>query len=253
MHPPKLPLVTFHPFPSLPLELRLKIWQAACNISRTLTLTYSSDKDVFHCKTQPPTSFSVSHESRQQALRVYSLCFGTKTSPPKIYFNPYHDILYTPRCREMGYDHMLRDLPSLIIDTPNILDKVRYIAVDHVDPDIKRPWESYNKASFIRSFPNLEEVVLVLDTKANISSEEEVEMVEPKVNPERLLKIWYYFRQSFLGEERILEDVCRSNFQEYQVFCLPTVRIREKVGRRKGGLRSGDGARSLSSGFELVR
>jgi hypothetical protein len=231
MHPPVPLPTTFHHFPDLPVELRLKIWQAACT-SRILPVTYSIDLDKFSCTTKPPHLLSVSHEARNETLRHYPLYFGTKTHPTaRIYFNPNLDILYKPRHREMGYDEVMRDLRSFVHDPENTLDNIRYIALDYVTPDVKRPWEAYNKASFIRSFKALHEVYLLLesDEYTDMKPSGEVKLVEPTGSPERLMKLWYYFRQSFLFEEKILEDVCYQSGRNYERYFLPTLRIKEKV------------------------
>ena len=121
----------------------------------------------------------------------------------------------------------------MVKDPSSLLDEVRTVAVDHVRGDIKRPWEAYNKASFLRSFPKLDEIIIVLgDEKGEgeeIGVNEEVEFVEPKGDPERLLKMWYHFRQSFLQEERLLEEVCRESGREYEKFNLPVVNIKRKI------------------------
>ena len=134
----------------------------------------------------------------------------------------------------MGYDSTLRDFRSLVHDPSSLLSEVHSVAIDHVRGDIKRPWEAYNKASFIRSFPNLKEIVVVLNDEGDeeIDVNEQVQFVEPEGDPERLLQVWYYFQQSFLQEEKVLEEVCRESGREYVVFQLPVVRIRRKV--RKG-------------------
>jgi len=133
----------------------------------------------------------------------------------------------------MGYDSTLRDFRSLVHDPSSLLSEVRSVAVDHVRGDIKRPWEAYNKACFVRSFPKLEEIIIILNDEqggeGEIGVNEEVEFVEPKGDPERLLMVWYFFRQSFLQEERVLEEVCRESGREYEVFNLPVVRIKKKV------------------------
>lgn len=153
----------------------------------------------------------------------------------------------------MGYDSSLRDFRSSVTDAPSLLDEVRSVAVDHVRGDIKRPWEAYNKASFIRSFPKLEEIIIVLSDEAEegIGVNEKVEFVEPKGDPERLLMVWYYFRQSFLQEERLLEEVCKESGREYEVFTLPVVRIRRKV--RKGCDEKVRGVVGLKEALEGIR
>ncbi|KAG4431033.1 hypothetical protein IFR05_013491 [Cadophora sp. M221] len=235
----------FTVFPNLPSELRLKIWQQAC-FPRIVTLTYTSATSSFNSKTPPPTLLSVNQESRHEAFRIYTLSFGTSSQPAKTYFNPYLDTLYIPRHQEMGYDETLRDFRQLVLDPTGFLDQIRCVAIEHVNVDFKRPWESYNKAVFLRSFKHLDEINLILNTdgtgtgdtsfppydqstKGNHPREGSVIFDELRIDPERLLKIWYYFRQSFMIEERLLEDVCRDSGREYEAFDLPTIRILAKV------------------------
>jgi 2EXR family len=199
-------------------------------------MTYNPTTRSFHSPASPPALLSTTHSSRLAALQQYTISFGTTTSSPKIYFNPHFDTLYLPRHLEMGYDSTLRDFRSLVTDPSSLLDEVRCVAVDHVRGDIKRPWEAYNKASFIRSFPKLEEIIIVLGDEKDdeIGVNEEVEFVEPKCDPETLLTMWYYFRQSFLQEEKLLEEVCKESGREYEKFVLPVVNIKRKVRKVKG-------------------
>merc|ERR1711964_35470 len=67
-------------FSNLPSELRVKIWQQACS-PRTVTLTYTTSTSSFTSTTPPPTLLSVSHEAREEALRIYTLSFGTPPPP----------------------------------------------------------------------------------------------------------------------------------------------------------------------------
>jgi hypothetical protein len=223
----------FHLFPLLAPELRLKIWQAACT-PRILPIIYANR--AFTSTTPPPTLLSVSREARNEAQRVYQLFFATSTSPGKIYFNPHLDTLYLPRYREMGYDDTLRDFRELVNDTDGsgLLDEVRSIAIDHVNVDVKRPWEGYNKASLLRSFRKLEEVFLVLgngDGGRVMGHGKGGEMVfrEPRGDPECSLRIWWEFKQAFVAEERLLEEVCRESGRAFEKFELPVVKIKERL------------------------
>jgi len=151
----------------------------------------------------------------------------------------------------MGYDETLRDFRDLVLDEKGLLDAVRSVAIDHVNIDVKRPWESYNKASLLRGFKKLEEVVLVLgNTEDRGKRGEEIEFLDAKEDPERLLRIWYFFRLSFGIEEKVLEDVCREMGMEFESYNLPIVRIKEKVLRREG---RGSGVEDIERALERMR
>lgn len=144
----------------------------------------------------------------------------------------------------MGYDETLRDFRDLVHDPEKLLDQVRCVAIDHVNVDVKRPWESYNKAALLRGFKNLDQVLLILNQDGSGAGDEgegegnfegrEVDFLEPKVEPEGLLRIWYCFRQGFMMEEKVLEEVSRESGMVYTPFTLPTVRLRCKTPKRKG-------------------
>ena len=137
----------------------------------------------------------------------------------------------------MGYDETLRDFRELVRSEENeCLDEVRSVAIDHVGVDVKRPWESYNKASFLRGFKKLDEIILVLgDLMDTFDGEDEigvygdVEFAHPREHPETLVRVWAHFRGQFVAEERLLESVANVAGREYEPFVLPTVRIREKI------------------------
>ncbi|KAL3419739.1 hypothetical protein PVAG01_08237 [Phlyctema vagabunda] len=223
-------LTNFSLFASLAPELRLKVWQFAC-ASRIVTVRYDSKHDRCISNATPPALLSATHESRAEALRYYQLSFGTHSNAAHIYFNPYRDVLYLPRHRMMGYDETLRDFRNYLAQ-PELLDQVGCLALDHVDVEVKRPWESYNKAALIREFPRLEEMLLVLcepgqSKVADIKAD--VVFTEPREDPEELLMMWADFRQAFIQEQKLLEEVCREVGKECVQYVLPTVRIRAKA------------------------
>ena len=132
----------------------------------------------------------------------------------------------------MGYDDTLRDFKALVVDEEGLLEELRSVAIDHVDVEVKRPWESYNKASLVRGFKNLEEVVLVLcqnDRSGSQALGREAKFVDPRERVEEVLRFWVDFRQGFMLEERGLEIIHRQVGREYEKFELPNVRIRDKV------------------------
>jgi hypothetical protein len=240
--------ISFHLFSNFPPEIRLTIWSYACT-PRTVTIRYILEADKCLSSSKPPAVLAVSRESRYQALKTYKLCFATASEPARIYFNPCQDTLYLPRHREMGYDDTLRDFRRLVVDEEATLEEVRKVAIEHVHLDIKRPWESYNKAALIRSFRKLEEVVLVLldNERAQIGLDEEVAFVPTKVHPEKLLRMWVDFRQAFIMEERILEDVCSESGRDYELYTLPSVRLRRKARLTSCGAAVPNVAAKLSS------
>jgi hypothetical protein len=221
---------TFPLFPNLAPELRLKIWAHAC-FPRTVSIRYLPSLETCVSSSPPPTILHVCHEAREEALRMYSLAFGTRSSPARIYFNPYRDTLYLPRHMAMGYDETLRDFRTLIRDNEGLMDNVRSVAIDHVDVEVKRPWESYNKATLVRGFKKLENVILVLCQNDGREKAwgKSVSFVHPSERFQEVLRFWVDFRRGVLLEERALEDVCRQVGNEYEKFVLPNVSIRDKV------------------------
>jgi hypothetical protein len=80
-------------FPNLPIELHIKIWEHAFP-TRVVNLTYDQYNDRFHSfNSTPPLLLKIHHESRELALRQYTLCFGTESHEPRIYFDFNRDIL----------------------------------------------------------------------------------------------------------------------------------------------------------------
>ena len=132
----------------------------------------------------------------------------------------------------MGYDETLRDFRTLVVDEEGLLDEVRSVAVDYVDVEVKRPWETYNKASMIRCFKKLDKVVLVLCPKSDGKEgklAKDIEFVTPRERVEEVMRFWMNFRQGFLMEERELERVSRQLGRDYERFCLPGVMTRDKM------------------------
>jgi len=129
----------------------------------------------------------------------------------------------------MGYDGSLRDFRTFLT-APEILDEVRWLAIDHVDIEVKRPWEAYNKATLMRGFPQLDKVILVIrNRRPNVRWDDRFDFVEPSADPESILRIWAEFMQSFMREEKILEEVCHSVGKSYVPFNLPAVRVLTKI------------------------
>ena len=198
-------LLTFSLFPQLVAELRLQIWHLACCSARVVEVQYDLNKDRFVSKSRAPSVLHVSRESRHEALRIYKLYFATPSAPSHIYFNPGIDTLYVPRSREMGYDETLRDFQSYLA-VPEELDSIHIIGLDYVSAKVKRPWESYNKAVWIRSFSREVQVVLVLRVKGGWQREMcdqrdgDLEFVEPDESAETLQQILADTREEFARE-----------------------------------------------------
>jgi len=84
--PSNLTTPTFHPFPHLPFELRLKIYSYALSTPRNLTITCHRPPfkrgqpriaQSFKSNYPPPALLHVCHESRLEALNTYKPHFKT--------------------------------------------------------------------------------------------------------------------------------------------------------------------------------
>ncbi|ELR02102.1 hypothetical protein VC83_06617 [Pseudogymnoascus destructans] len=230
-------LTSFHLFPHLYPELRLKIWHMALDLGRrVVTIHYEPSTHSFHTPTPTPSLLHTNRESRHEAQRAYPLLFGTASAPSHIPFHPAHDTLYFPRRSTMGYDDSLRDFGAFMA-TPEDLTRVRVVALDSVDSTEKRPWEAYDKAVFVKSFPRLENVVLVRGPKrawlSNIPRAmgpevegREVEFVA--VEGEEGGRVVKRFEATFFGEEEALARIHCERREDYVTARLPPVLVVSK-------------------------
>ncbi|KAK2067616.1 hypothetical protein P8C59_001339 [Phyllachora maydis] len=195
-------------FSFLPPELRLHIWRLSCQ-GRVVEIHYSERSDRCLSASSPPTILHVNRESRDEGLRLYVLAFGTRSAPDAHYFSPALDVLYVPRSPGgVGYGNAARDFAHVV--GPHTARLVHRLAIDHVAPEIRRPWETYNKFCLMRAFPALEEVYLVLTTTAAAEKRGQegqrgrhrghVEFVDPRGDMEAIMKLMHNVRESFTYE-----------------------------------------------------
>ncbi|KAH7360725.1 hypothetical protein BKA65DRAFT_577663 [Rhexocercosporidium sp. MPI-PUGE-AT-0058] len=98
------PLKTFHPFPNLPTELRLKIWQHSLPGPRVLHLLHNRRINHLVTTTPTPSLLRTSQESRAEGFKVLKLFFdpgwdaatAAVRSFPYVYINPEVDTFYFP-------------------------------------------------------------------------------------------------------------------------------------------------------------
>jgi hypothetical protein len=135
-------------------------------------------------------------------LRLYKPLFGTVTHDASIYFNPELDTLYIPRPPSMGYDGNARDFAELVTGASEVMN----LALDHVNPTIRRPWETYNKYVLMQGFPKVMEVYLVLDMTTGHGPGHEtsrhgfLRLAEPPGNPTDICRLLQDVKMSFAHE-----------------------------------------------------
>ncbi|RFU31248.1 hypothetical protein B7463_g5107, partial [Scytalidium lignicola] len=179
------PTPTFHLFPSLAPEIRIKIWAYVASTPRVIRLQYrmssrKREKDGrtisnfigWYSPDPRPAMLDVSREARQEGLKHYQLAFGTiNFHAPKTYFNFKADTLRVgaapdarrppadPKWFSDGPDGYLLDL--LLGGGPyggDDTEKVLYLIVDvHESLYVRRSfcWDE------VRDFSRLKEVTLI--------------------------------------------------------------------------------------------
>ncbi|KAI0828077.1 hypothetical protein F5Y06DRAFT_226158 [Hypoxylon sp. FL0890] len=221
--------ISFTLFSLLPTELRLDIWRHACH-PRVVKVLYDNQNDRCTTSTAPPATLHACRESRSEALRIYRRSFGTKSHEPRIYFCPNIDTLYLPRPKYMGYDDALRSFTELVLDTYDTVN----LAIDYVNPTIRRPWETYNKYILMQSFPKVKEVDLVVDadTEAEESTHEdreEIGLVDPRGDMAALCRILSAVKESFLYEIGSNYTVGDTKEEVFGQPVLPPLVLKSKV------------------------
>ncbi|RDL35788.1 Uncharacterized protein BP5553_06400 [Venustampulla echinocandica] len=95
-------LTTFHPFPALPIEVRLKIWSLYLSTPRTVTISCNrapiiprQPRTAKSWSTDSPTPplLLLNRESRYEALKIYTPYFTTPSSARSIYLSFYQDFV----------------------------------------------------------------------------------------------------------------------------------------------------------------
>lgn len=162
---------SFHLFPHLPKELRLKIYGHILTIphARILWVTTkcipgSKITSKFTSSSPPPTLLSVCSESREEALRFCSLSFHSPLYNGHIYLNPFTDLVYFGKEAIRTRGGFADDI---YVDETTI-SKIRYLAIDLDDiwKVVHSGWRAQHCTAIhafskIREFVSLEELVLV--------------------------------------------------------------------------------------------
>jgi len=169
---PTLSIPMFMPFSRLPIEIRLKIWEAALPgprvVHTTGVLSRMRGETWWALRTncKVPSVLLASRESRLVALKFYVLSFGFGQKVPGTYFNFNIDILYLradmlfPTIN--GYDCWDDFTDSLRDMGPNI--DVRQIQNVAIFLDLGYPFEQdcYNLAQILGWFGNIQHLTVVV-------------------------------------------------------------------------------------------
>ncbi|KFY38536.1 hypothetical protein V495_06501 [Pseudogymnoascus sp. VKM F-4514 (FW-929)] len=162
MAPPTKAKGEFVWFPLLPSEIRLKIWEFCLalpynpivqQVFRNVRSAKPTAKYV--CKSRLPPLLETCHESRVEALKCFSLCLGTVTSPPRTYVNEISSVYLSTR-RSGYFIPMMQSL--LPIDLINI----RFLTLK------LRDWLINDDCVFrdaIWKFTNLKELLMLISSR----------------------------------------------------------------------------------------
>jgi hypothetical protein len=82
------------PFRRLPTEVRLMVWRMALPDPRAVELRTSQRHKGYYTTARNPSLFYVNQEARNEALRFYTLTFGTDDAPARVYFDFEADVLF---------------------------------------------------------------------------------------------------------------------------------------------------------------
>ncbi|KFY09508.1 hypothetical protein V491_08127 [Pseudogymnoascus sp. VKM F-3775] len=125
MVPPTKAKGKFARFPLLPAEIRLRIWEfcLALPYSPIVRQRFKNERSTkptakYVCFSPLPPLLETCHESRVEALKYFSLCLGTVTSPPRTYINYKYTFVYLCTRRSGYFIPMMQSL--LPVDLANI-------------------------------------------------------------------------------------------------------------------------------------
>lgn len=127
----------------------------------------------------------------------------------------------------MGYDDVSRSFTELVLDTDDTIN----LAIDYVKPDIRRPWETYNKYALMQSFPKVQEVYLVLDNDEpdEEHDHEDIDLVDPTGDILALCQLLSDVKESFFYEVGSNYTVGDTKEEFFEQPTLPPLVLKSKV------------------------
>jgi len=150
---------SFTNFQLLPIEIRLRIWHYAQPLRILhLRLLDSGQSFLAHCNEPLLTLLAINHESRQEALKSYTLIHSFNIQP--FYFNSHRDVLYFAKGRSSA------TLPILIsqIGLGFPTHQVRHLAI--FENQIKQNG-AFELLQNFAQFTQLEELFIILNSKSS--------------------------------------------------------------------------------------
>ncbi|KAF2153133.1 hypothetical protein K461DRAFT_135643 [Myriangium duriaei CBS 260.36] len=128
-------IAQFTLFLKLPIELRRLIWRHTLPGPRRVRVgcrkgdTCSEGLVAREGTAGPPMALQICHEARQEALRYYVLSFGTRVSPPTVYFDYHIDTLcFKDHATPTGYRSAVADLER-VYSKVLLAGNVRYLEI----------------------------------------------------------------------------------------------------------------------------
>ena len=140
--------VKFEQFPTLPPELRLKIWKLVPE-SRIVLVRFHRDgrKHQCECAASVPTILHSCRESRHEGLKIYHKAFDSKWALNSVYFNYKTDTL----CMSSGAYPNQKQF---------FLRKIKASELNRIESVALKPgFASFGASGTVHKFPGLKEVI----------------------------------------------------------------------------------------------
>jgi hypothetical protein len=183
-----VPAETFKLFPKLAIELRLKIWKMALPGPRVVVVQYSETTQLPFSPARIPVILQVNSESRDEALKSYTLALGFDGAAGRIFFDFSTDILVL-------HEYLLSQAQ---LGRCKDVEKVQYITL-HRSPSYSIQYSGLRREAILKSMSSLKQLYWYKDANSNIHETRrdlayEVQDVTGERGHER------YWRESFEKE-----------------------------------------------------
>jgi 2EXR family len=152
-----VPAEAFTLFPKLATELRLKIWKLALPGPRVVVVEYSKTTKLPFSPARIPVILQVNRESRDEALKSYTLALGFDGAAGRIFFDFSKDILVLH-----GYL-----LGQTQLGRCKDVEEVQYITL-HRSPSSIIQYEGSRRSGICKRMNSLKQLYFYKDANSNI-------------------------------------------------------------------------------------